>query len=72
MEAVMLRLFLSFLIVLSLTVSVGQDGTLVARPAYCNEALQKCYDACDDLFSSDFYRTFCYAGCLIVYLDCGS
>jgi hypothetical protein len=72
MEVAMIRLFLSLLIVLSLTLSVGEDGTLIAKPAYCDEALKSCYQECQNLFSSELTRTACYGGCLIGYLTCGS
>lgn len=66
----MKRLVASLAMVLTLTMShpVGAE----AKPAYCTVALERCYTACADRYSSDFYRTLCYGGCLIGYADCGS
>lgn len=46
--------------------------TAAAKPAYCDVALQGCYNDCAGLYSTDFYRSFCYAGCLIGYAGCGA
>lgn len=65
------NLLLGFLIVLFLTISVGENSTLVAKPAYCQDAYNKCLDRCRDLYNSDLSRSGCYFGCYLAYLFCG-
>lgn len=45
---------------------------VAAKPAYCLTALIRCYEACAQHYSTDFYRSLCDAGCLIGYASCGS
>lgn len=55
-----------------LTITSFSPVDSAAKPAYCRTALMRCYDECAEHYSSDFNRTFCYAGCLIGYANCGS
>ncbi len=41
-----------------------------AKADYCDDALQMCYDRCDEIYEYPYLEVVCQAGCLIGYLDC--
>ncbi len=61
------------LVVLVIIVALGAFSPIeaVAKPAYCLTALRGCYGDCRELFSWEWARSACYAGCLIGYSGCG-
>lgn len=60
-----------FLIAALISFGFAPINVADAKPAYCEEALRRCFEDCQGAYNNDYLRSACYGGCYIGYAMCG-
>lgn len=67
-----MKKFSSFLLSVLFVTSIMSLKPAQVKADYCDDALQMCYDRCDEIYEDPYLEIACQAGCLIAYEFCGS